>query len=137
MKNTHRQDACCTNHPPSTGPMAAVIEVKPDQVPIARPRSSLENETLIRAGCLAREAPHRCLENIGRRSLPMLARGRTRPTRRKRECTEGEDLTPAVEVAKRSAREQQGGEEERVRFDYPLNVGNGRVHPDCSAGSAT
>ena len=49
MKNTHRQEPCCVNRPPSTGPTAAVMEVKPDQVPIARPRSSTEKLALINA----------------------------------------------------------------------------------------
>ena len=40
MKNTQRHEKCCTSHPPSTGPMAAVIPVKPDHVPIALPRSA-------------------------------------------------------------------------------------------------
>src|SRR5260370_1364090 len=39
MKNTHRQEACATSQPPSTGPKAGVIEVKPDQVTMARPRT--------------------------------------------------------------------------------------------------
>ena len=37
------------NHPPSTGPAAAVMEVNPDQVPIARPRSFSEKLALISA----------------------------------------------------------------------------------------
>ena len=37
------------NHPPSTGPTDAVMEVKPDHVPIARPRSSSEKLALISA----------------------------------------------------------------------------------------
>src|ERR1700722_5593200 len=49
MKNAHRHEACCTNHPPRTGPIAAVIAVKPDHVPIARPRSVPGNEALITA----------------------------------------------------------------------------------------
>src|SRR5580658_6876347 len=49
MKNTYRQEPCWVNHPPSTGPTAAVMEVKPDQVPIARPRSSSEKLALISA----------------------------------------------------------------------------------------
>src|SRR5580658_9809137 len=49
MKNTHRQEPCWVNHPPSTGPTAAVMEVNPDQVPIARPRSSSEKLALISA----------------------------------------------------------------------------------------
>jgi hypothetical protein len=35
------------NHPPSTGPIAAVMEVNPDHVPIARPRSLRGKEALI------------------------------------------------------------------------------------------
>src|SRR5205823_6686752 len=46
-KKTQRQEAYCTNTPPSTGPTNEVIAVKPDQVPIARPRCSLLNEALI------------------------------------------------------------------------------------------
>jgi hypothetical protein len=38
MKNARRQEPCSTNQPPSTGPIALVIAVKPDHVPIARPR---------------------------------------------------------------------------------------------------
>src|SRR6202167_5420324 len=49
MKNTHRQEPCSINHPPRTGPTAAVMEVNPDQVPMARPRSSSEKLALISA----------------------------------------------------------------------------------------
>src|SRR5665213_2046964 len=49
MKNAHLQDACCTSQPPNTGPIAAVMDVKPDQVPIARPLSASEKLTLISA----------------------------------------------------------------------------------------
>src|SRR5438105_14962321 len=35
MKNAQRHEACCTSHPPRTGPIAVVIAVKPDHVPIA------------------------------------------------------------------------------------------------------
>ena len=49
MKNTHLHEPCSVNHPPSTGPMAAVIDVKPDHVPMARPRSFWEKLALIRA----------------------------------------------------------------------------------------
>ena len=47
MKKTQRQEANCTNTPPSTGPATEVMAVKPDQVPIARPRCSSLNEALI------------------------------------------------------------------------------------------
>src|SRR5947207_7807281 len=46
MKKIQRQEACSTIQPPRTGPSAAVIEVKPDHVPMARPRSLSEKEAL-------------------------------------------------------------------------------------------
>src|SRR5277367_1815192 len=49
MKNTHLHDPCSMNQPPSTGPIAAVIDVNPDHVPMARPRSFSEKLALIRA----------------------------------------------------------------------------------------
>src|SRR5580693_4973150 len=47
MKNAQRHEACSISQPPSTGPMAMVMAVKPDQVPIARPRSFSLKEALI------------------------------------------------------------------------------------------
>ena len=44
MKNAQRQDACSTSQPPRTGPMAAVIAVKPDHVPMACPRLFSSND---------------------------------------------------------------------------------------------
>ena len=49
MKKTQRQEAHCTKHPPITGPTTVLIEVKPDQVQIARPRRSRLNEALMMA----------------------------------------------------------------------------------------
>jgi hypothetical protein len=49
MKKAHLHEACSMSHPPSTGPIAAVIEVNPDHVPIARPRVCSEKLALIRA----------------------------------------------------------------------------------------
>ena len=49
MKKTARQETCSINQPPRTGPIAAVIALKPDQVPIARPRSSSRKELLMMA----------------------------------------------------------------------------------------
>ena len=40
MKNAARQLACSTSQPPATGPIAVVIALNPDHVPIARPRAS-------------------------------------------------------------------------------------------------
>jgi len=47
MKKTQRQERCWTSHPPRTGPIAAVIPVKPDHVPIALPRWSAGNAALM------------------------------------------------------------------------------------------
>ncbi len=62
MTNTHRHDACCASHPPSTGPIAPIIEPKPDHVPIARPRSVPVNVALISASDsgIAHAAPIPC-----------------------------------------------------------------------------
>src|ERR1700687_6040401 len=49
IKNTHRQEACSTSQPPRTGPMAVVIAVNPDHVPIAGPRLFSSNDELISA----------------------------------------------------------------------------------------
>ena len=47
MKKTARQETVSTSHPPSIGPIAAVIALKPDHVPMARPRSSSGKELLM------------------------------------------------------------------------------------------
>jgi len=49
MKKTARQDTFSISQPPMIGPTAAVIAVKPDQVPIARPLFSSLNDALIMA----------------------------------------------------------------------------------------
>ncbi len=49
IKKAHRHDKCSMSHPPNTGPIAVVIAVDPDQVPIARPRSLSPKEALMRA----------------------------------------------------------------------------------------
>ena len=49
MKKTARQEKCSTSQPPRTGPIAAVIALKPDHVPMARPRSSSRKELLMMA----------------------------------------------------------------------------------------
>lgn len=58
MKKTQRHEACWTSHPPRTGPAAVVMDVKADQVPMARPSCSRGNETLMSARLLGtRSAP--------------------------------------------------------------------------------
>ena len=48
-KNTARQLTCSTSQPPVTGPIAVVMALNPDQVPIARPRSASSNASLMMA----------------------------------------------------------------------------------------
>ena len=52
MKKTQCQEACSINHPPRTGPKAAVMAVNPDQVPIAWPRDFSSKDALIIARLL-------------------------------------------------------------------------------------
>ena len=58
----NRQDQTCSSHPPATGPTAANTLVHADQVPIARPRSSPENDAdRIERPCgISRAAPMPC-----------------------------------------------------------------------------
>ncbi len=62
MKNAQRQEACSISHPPSTGPAAVVMAVKPDQVPMACPRDFSSNDALIIERLPGtRNAAHLCL----------------------------------------------------------------------------
>ena len=47
MKNTARQLTCSISQPPRTGPIADVIALKPDHVPIACPRAASSNVALM------------------------------------------------------------------------------------------
>ncbi len=107
-----------------TGPAAAVIEAKPDHVPIARPRSArvsrADQRQRLRAPRARRRRPARS------------ARGRARARRRDRaaERRQAEDRDPQHEhplapvvVAERAAQEDQRGQEERVALDDPLHLG--------------
>ncbi len=47
IKKAARHDTKSMSNPPTTGPIAAVTPENPDQVPIALPRSSSENEELM------------------------------------------------------------------------------------------
>ena len=47
LRKTRPASPCSTNHPPLTGPIAVVIELNPDQVPIAGPRWASLNVALI------------------------------------------------------------------------------------------
>jgi hypothetical protein len=48
-KNTARQLTCSISQPPTIGPIAAVMALKPDHMPMARPRSAPSNVALMMA----------------------------------------------------------------------------------------
>ena len=123
MKNTQRHDACCTNHPPSTGPIAAVIEVKPDHVPMARPRCSFGNETLISARLPGTSsAPPTPCRPRAAINIPMFGARPHHTDATANSVTPAASRASAVKVAQRSACQEKRGKHERVRFDDPLNV---------------
>jgi hypothetical protein len=108
MKNTQRQDACCTNHPPSSGPIAAVIDVKPDHVPMAlaplfgRKRSADQGEAAGYEQCSTNAlqgARGDKLANVRRNATPRRSDG-------KEDDTSCKNLSPAVEVAQRTTSEE-------------------------------
>ena len=101
MKNTHLHEPCSTNHPPSTGPIAAVIDVKPDHVPIARPRSFSEKISADQSQAAGnKQRPAYSLETPGNNKLPDVGR-ESAPGRGYREEHDagGEDLAAAVQVS--------------------------------------
>src|SRR5207244_11488162 len=49
IKKTQRQEAYWTNQPPRAGPSGAVMDVKPDHVPMARPRCLASKDALMMA----------------------------------------------------------------------------------------
>src|SRR5215472_2372374 len=64
IKNTQCQEACSISHPPNTGPVAEVMVVNPDQVPMARPREPWSKLALIMARLpgTSSAAPIPCIE---------------------------------------------------------------------------
>ena len=48
-KKAQRHERCSISQPPRTGPKAVVIALKPDHVPMARPRSCSGNDALMMA----------------------------------------------------------------------------------------
>ena len=139
IKNTHLQETCSVNHPPSTGPMAAVIDVKPDHVPMARPRSFSEKiraDQSQAAGDKQRPADsldssgNNQLEDIWCESAPGRGDGEERNSGRK-------DFAAAVDVSQRSADQKQRRQKKRIGLYNPLNVCKVARSAYCSAGRAT
>src|SRR5437879_5895453 len=71
MRNAQRQDACSTSQPPRTGPIAAVIAVNPDHVPIACPRLFSSNDALIIARLPGRAEDRRLGRGRGSQLSPL------------------------------------------------------------------
>ena len=104
--------------------MAAVIALKLDHVPMARPRSSSVKELLIMA---------RLPGTSNAAPIPWSARSRNQATdtaseparggrRRENYHADNEYSAPAITVSQRTAHEEKRGEQERIRFNDPLHA---------------
>ena len=62
MKNTRRQDTALISHPPRNGPIAVATPPRPDQAPMAAPRSSSANDAcrMARLPGVSRAPPTPC-----------------------------------------------------------------------------
>ena len=107
-----------------TGPIAPVIAEKPDHVPIARPRSAPVKLALMSASDsgIAHAAPMPCTQRAAIRTSTLGAS--TQPTEASAKIDDPDDEQPLapVEVAERSAEQDQRREEQRVAFDDPLHL---------------
>src|SRR5438067_4925178 len=126
-KKTQRQEAYCTNTPPSTGPTTVVSAENPDQVPIARPRCSSLKEALIiaRLPGTSKAAPIPCTarariseSTVGERPPQMEARVKTAMRRRV-------DAPPPKVIAQGSSHQNERRQEERIGFHNPLHIAGG------------
>ena len=135
-KNTARQLTCSISQPPVTGPIAVVIALNPDQVPIARPRSASSNVALM----IARLPGTRKAAPIPCSARPtMSVRGDVAMPQRtdaavKKMTPEEEHALAAELIAHRSTDQDQRAQEQRVGFDHPLHVGDRRVEVGLKRG---
>ena len=123
-KNTARQLMCSINQPPVTGPIAAVIAVKPDQVPIARPRSASAKVALMMARLpgTRKAAPSPCSARPAMRIRGEVASPHTIDAVGEEQHAGEKHALASELVAKRSADEDQRAEKQRVGFNHPLHV---------------
>ncbi len=129
MKKTARHETCSISQPPKTGPMAAVIAVNPDQVPIALPRAS----------SLKRSADDRKTAGNQKRAAHALSRTRddqlldvwreSTPDggERKHRNADRINSLAAKVIAQRTSDQQKRREKERIGFDHPLHVYHRRI----------
>ena len=109
IRNTSRHDTESINHPPTKGPSAVVMAPSPDQVPMARARSSGWNEAEIMARLpgtsRAAAAPWRSRATMSRSAVGATAH--SAEVEREAGQADHEDLAAAEEVAEGSAQDEQ------------------------------
>src|SRR5216683_8027062 len=120
MKKTQRQEAYCTSQPPSTGPRAEVIDVKPDQVPMARPRCSLSKKApmMARLPGTSSAPPTPCTARAMIRKVMFGANPHAAEASVK--------IVMPVVVSQAAAYQDERGQKERVCLHDPLHIGNRR-----------
>ena len=135
-KNTARQLTCSISQPPLTGPIAVVIALNPDQVPIARPRSASSNVALMiaRLPGTRNAAPIPCSARPTMSIAGEVARPQSDRRGREEHDAEQEHALAAELIAHRSADQDQRAQEQRVGFDHPLHVGDRRVEVGLERG---
>src|ERR1043166_390252 len=107
-KNTARHETCSTSQPPNTGPNAVVIAEKPDQVPIALPRSSSSKQELINARLPGTSSGADSLHCARGDQFFDVCGNATRSGReRKDDHADVEDEFASVAIAKRTTAEQR------------------------------
>ena len=121
----HCQDAPCTIAPPTTGPAATPRPVTPPQMPMAVPRCSTGNASLIRVRVSGtrRAPPAPCTT---RAAISSVGIGGQRGQRRaEHEHEQAGDVHPAAAepVAQRGAGQHQAAEHQAVGVDGPFQLG--------------
>ena len=122
--NTHRHENVSISQPPTNGPTALEIPARPDQAPMARPRSSSWNaEPMIARLPGTRSAPAAPCTARDAASTVASGRGRARDARHRERHEAGQEDTPAAEaVAERAAEQEQRRERDEIRVDRPLQA---------------
>ena len=128
-RNTARQDAAWTSHPPATGPSAPATDVSDDHVPTARPRSFGEKAAprMARLEGITSARAH-ALNRAGRDEEPDAGRERAggRGGGEERDA-DRENAPPPEPIGEGSPDENESGEGQRVGFHDPLDVGDRRL----------
>ena len=123
-KKSQRQEAWETTQPPATGPIAPVIALAADQVPIAAPRASAEYAALMSARLpgTSSAAPTPWTARAAISSSMPGAAPHAGGGEREQHHAGREDPPASQAIAERAAHQDQGGEHQRVRLDDPLHL---------------